>query len=362
MRAAEFCLAIGPKASPLSTCLCAPNDLHSFPMIWGAVTVIVVIAAGDPKDGSTEAIERALRAAVDERVVVVVRAAREGEADDPSRISGGDPKETLAGAITWGDRQRRVVLRFVQPNGRSSERELRFDATDAASERGRTVGFAVASMLPDDARAATSTPPSHPAPPPPSSSAVLEPRAPRGSSAAAEPPPTPPRDPRTVFALDLAASAAVGLGGYGGGVGGGLAGRIPLGAGFAARLGVSARLGEVAPAQATSRAFLGAAGLSWQTILGSRWGLGARADFLVMRQEISHLSADDPDPVSRARFVPGGGAFAEASARLIDHAWVILAIGPEIAFGKTTVVVAGREVGAVPPVRLAGETGVRVSF
>lgn len=325
-------------------------------MLFGAVTVIVVISSADPRDGSTEAMERALRSAVGDRAIVVVRAARDEDAEEPQAGAGA-----VVGVVTWSDHHRRATLHF-QSNGRATDRELRFDASDAPAERGRTIGFAVASMVPED-ETPREIPPKPSAPTPPLALAIPT-AAPASSASAAESPRTPPRDPTTTFAIDLSAVGAVGVGGYGGGMGGTLAARIPIGRGFAARVGLSARLGEVSPAQATSRAYSAAAGIAWQLWPTSSrsFGVGVRADVLLLRHEMVHFSADDPDDVSRSRFLPGLDLLLEGGLRLADHAALVVALGPEIALGRTTIVVRGTEVGVVPPLRLCAEGGVRVSF
>jgi hypothetical protein len=326
-------------------------------MLFGAVTVIVVVAAADPRDGSTEALERALRSAVGDRAVVVVKTAREGDPEDGA--NGTTEPGAVVGVVTWSDHHRRATLRF-QSNGRATDRELRFDASDAPAERGRTIGFAVASMVPED-----ESRPTPPKPPPvPIEAGPPATPTPTPTPAPAEAPSAPPRDPSKTFALDLTASGAVGIAGFAGGMGGALAGRIPLGRGFAARIGLSARLGEISPAQATSRAYAVAGGLAWQVwpTASRSFGLGVRTDLLLMRHEVVHFSSDDPENVSRSRFLPGVDVLLEGGIRLADHASVVVAFGPEIALGRTNIVVRGAEVGVVPPLRLCAEGGVRVSF
>lgn len=333
-------------------------------MLFGAVTVIVVIASADPRDGSTEAMERALRSAVGERASVVVKVARDGEAEETSPPPRSDAS-SVVGVITWSDHHRRATLRFTT-NGRASDRELRFDASDAPAERGRTIGFAVASMVPEEeaAHEAKAAPTPAPATPPTTTTAISLPPPSATMPLAAESPTARRRDPTSTFALDLSASGAVGIDGYGGGFGGVLAGRIPIGHGFAIRIGLSARLGEVSPAQATSRAYAAAGGIAWQTwpSASRAFGVGARVDALLLRHEMVHFSADDPDNVSRSRFLPGIDLLLEGALRLADHAALVVAFGPEIAFGTTNIVVRGGEVGVVPPLRLCAEGGVRVSF
>ncbi|MBS2019569.1 MAG: hypothetical protein JST00_42300 [Deltaproteobacteria bacterium] len=323
-------------------------------MLLGAVTVIVVVSAADPRDGSTEAMERALRSAVGERATVTIKVAREGGEGD--EVASAEPG-AVVGVVTWHDRQRRATLHF-QAGGRASDRELRFDASDAPTERGRTIGFAVASMVPEEE---VERPSAKPKPEPTIAPAPL---APPPAATPAEAPSSPPRDPTTAFAIDLAASGAVGVQGYGGGMGGSLAVRVPLGSGFALRFSLAARVGEISPAQATSRAYAGAAGIAWQAWPSSSrtFGIGARADVLLLRHEVVHFSSDDPADTARARFMPGLDLLLEGGIRLADHAAVILAAGPEIALGTTKIMVRGAEVGVVPPLRLCAEGGVRVSF
>ena len=61
--------------------------------------------------------------------------------------------------VEWSEHERRALLRTS--NG--VEREIRFSDGDAPAERGRTVGFALASMVPDE----LFSEPSRPAPLPP---------------------------------------------------------------------------------------------------------------------------------------------------------------------------------------------------
>jgi len=332
-------------------------------MLFGAVTFIVVIASGDPTDGSTEALSRALRTALGDEAAVVVKSAAEVAPDDAVAKAGQEPS-SVVGVVTWNEQRRHVVIRFASAE-RTGEREIRFDASDAPVERGRTVGFALASMVPDKLLASrrSSTPAPAPAPAPTPAPA------PAASSLSRDEPAEPTAErrgapSRNPFAIDLAAQGAVGVAGSGGGLGGAAGARVPFGRGFAARVGIGARVGEIAEARATSRVLSGSAGLAWQAwpTPSRAWSVGARIDGLLLVHTLVHFSPDDPEPVSRSRAVPGIDARVEGTVRLVEHASFLLALGPEIALGKTEVIVAGDRAATLPPVRLCLETGLRVWF
>ena len=220
-------------------------------MLFGAVSVLVVLATGDPGDGSSRAIDLALRTALVRDATVAVRAAEPNASDEQLEAMGTAAHASLLGVVSWSEHERRVVIRFTKlPYGGWADREVRFDAADAASERGRTVGFALASMMPADAfeEPAAAAPAAAPplasvasvAWPAPAAPPVIEDRA------ASAPPRSNP------LALDAAALAVAAPGGYGGGVGGTFAVRLPRVRALGARAAASARAESVGPAQASA--------------------------------------------------------------------------------------------------------------
>jgi hypothetical protein len=108
----------------------------------------------------------------------------------------------------------------------------------------------------------------------------------------------------------------------------------------------------------------GSAGVSWQgwVDLRRRWSAGVRLDALVQHHELVHFSADDPQPRTQARWLAGAAGAVEAGWRFTEQAAVVGAFGLETVFGTSAVVVSGRSVAEITPVRLVGETGLRVSF
>lgn len=325
--------------------------------VLAAISVLVVIATGDPADGSTRTIEQALRAALGPDAVIVMRTTATGATDDALAASATADHTTLVSVVSWSDQQRRATIHFVTPpEGRWSDREIRFDAADAAPERGRTIGFALASMVPAEALATRDRP-----------------EAPRPPALVPPPDVLPPQMPGEVLAplprahrmgVDASGLAASGLGGFGGGVGAVVGFRAPFAGALAGRVAVGARTGEIGPAQATSRVISGGLGVAWQPWLDGRrrWAVGARIDALVLHQAVSHFSGDDPTAVDQARFLPGFDAALEGTFRFAESAAVVGAFGTEAALGTTRVVVKGREVASLPPGRLFAEVGLRLLF
>jgi hypothetical protein len=109
---------------------------------------------------------------------------------------------------------------------------------------------------------------------------------------------------------------------------------------------------------------VGAFGVAWQPWLdpARRWGIGARLDGLLLFHDVSHLSQDDSRAAHLSRFVPGVDAAIEGAYRFSDHASVVGALGAEVAFGRTDVVVNEQLVVSLPPGRVLAELGLRVSF
>src|SRR4029453_12785552 len=120
------------------------------------------------------------------------------------------------------------------------------------------------------------------------------------------------------------------------------------GGGRGARLGLHARTGSVAVAQASSLAAgVSAGGLPRLLSAGASsgaWELVARAELLLMYEALTHFSSDDPEPVRRGRFLQGGAALLETQWRISPTAALHLAAGLEAAFGVTRVVVRGTQV------------------
>lgn len=318
----------------------------------GVIRVLVVLATSSDDAAATTALDYALRAALGSDAIVSVRTAA-GETEADLGREAATNAATLVTVVSFDESARRVSLRFLRPGeGRWSDREIRFDTSDPPSERARTVGFALASMIPEEAIA----PPSE--------------RPPTSTSTHAETVILPPIDARGSHrellrnSIEVAGHGAMAVGGSGGGLGGVAALRLGLSRRAGLRMASGARMAELAAAQATSRSYFASFGATWATTLdrAARWGVGGRIEALLTGQEVVHLSSDDRGPVHQFRLVPAGAAAVEGSWRIADQASIVSAVGSEVAFGRTDVFVHQRKVAELVPVRGFVEAGLRVLF
>ena len=269
-----------------------------------------------------------------------------------------------------------------------------------ATERGRTLGFAVASVLPvkgtdpdaaepsaaanpgdqaTDALAAGTAPtpaPSHPAVEASTaegkSPAPARPSAPPAASSGSASPsdadadsPVPVRRggvPSRV-AIDVFGVGASGVGdsvGLGGGVGFHwyVADRLSL------RLGADARVGRMDKAEADLTTIAMAAGVAvhpWNPTRAVPFGASLRADYLVVHEEAAHFDGDELSPTTRGRWLSGFDAVAEASWFPTPEIGILAGIGMEDVLAPTYVELKTVQE-TIPAVRVIGEAGLRLRF
>lgn len=323
-----------------------------------AALIVVVVATGQSRDPSTSALVDAARATTGARVMVE-------ESDAPSddaalAIASRDHAEMVA-VVTWDASSARAVIHLHRAtDARWLDRAVSFQSTDQPPERGRTLGFAIASMLPEIAPAEPPTTPGAPTVPAASTTAVA-PLAPLADK------PDVPRGPDKPWhgAVDASGAGALAVGGAGDGVGASLAGHWYFVPRLSLRVGAGVRSGQVGTAQATSLTLLGSIGLGFrllETRPGQPISLGGRAALLAVRESLSHLSADDSAASTQDRWLPGGELMLEACAHFVPNAAVLLAVGPQAELGQTAVYVRGKQVATLTPWRLAGEVGLRARF
>jgi hypothetical protein len=285
-----------------------------------ALTLVVLIASGDAKDPVAQSMDKALHQALGAETRVLFRPMSEGDAVTADAVV----------TIVW--RENRVTLR-MHAGDRWIDREIGFAAGDADAERGRTLGFAIASMLPE-----RTEPPPAPVPPPPP---PLPP-----PPAKEQPPPIHVDPPRLYF---LEGSFAGSAGGNAGGIGGGLHGGWRF-----LRAGASVRVGDLDVASMVHVAL--STGARLRLIEPRPLGLSARGEVLLMHDVLER------DSVSRGRWLPGAAAMIEGLFSLGPRLFFYTGLGVEIAFGKTDVLVQGQTVLQIAPVRGVGEAGLRLEL
>jgi hypothetical protein len=258
-------------------------------------------------------------------------------------------------------------------------RELIFRPTDAPRERGRTIGFVIASMLPEGSMAteAPRAPPSQssgddgfdrlpvvaPTPPP-----ISPPPSPVGSSST-----NAPLETREVFehdvvffrrAIDATGVALVPVGGYGDRFGGTLRLRWLPRQSLSLHFATSVRSGSVDPAQANLFAWLAAVGAGWMPLpeTGRGTSLGLRFEGGAKYLTTSHFSSDDMVPDVAGRWLPFTSLAWEAGYSLQPATSLIAALGGELDFGKTDIYSHRQWVARLTPLAMTGELGVRARF
>lgn len=346
--------------------------------------VLVVLIVGRGHERADESTVRSASSTLPVGSSVVVRnldgAPTEAEA---LRFEEREAARAVA-IVSWEGGERRVRLRLHRrEDARFLERNILFEASDAPAEQGRTVGFALASMIPEASPALALVAPAEPArgstpsatnpgAAAPSPGAPSEP-APT-SAAASTPPADAPeaKDRAGVRATDAAARvyldgavfAAAGLGGYAGGFGGRAGLAWIAGERVALRVDGTLRTGEVPPASVSSLVASVGPGVSLEAVVARPVQpifVAARVNALALFHSHSHLS-DEPEPVRESRWLPGASALVEAGLRLSSGARIFLAGGAEVAFGKTDVFLRSTKVATVPPGRALAEAGIRVRF
>lgn len=338
-----------------------------------AVVVVVLVPSGDRDAVPIDALRGAAGQVLGADASVVV----EEVAALPDAASLGpmarERRSNAVVALRWDAARVRVEIVAHPAGGASVSRTLAFSRVDTPQERGRALGFAIASMLPEQrgqpvAEPGKTPPETAPAPVPPAPSALsstlsVPPRsAERGVAVAAAASSSTPW--RARLAIDALAMGAVGVSGPAEGVGGALAVRIPLVEGVALRGALAARAGDVDAANATSLVLSGAAGIAVKKRIagpGGRAFFGARFDLLAQRHALRR-SASDEGTSAQARWLPGAALLLEGELAVAPPLSMIVAAGGEVVLGASDVVVNGVTVAEVPPLRGVAELGVRVSF
>ena len=322
-----------------------------------ALLILVFVDAHDAATPLPGALARAAEEALGASVSVSIRTLDQPTAPVAALAEGARAEHAAAAArIVWTDERRaQARLEVVSAAGGPTRTStIAFAESDPLAERGRAIGLILAALVA------------------PEKQASLEREAARNSATtapavvASPPPPAPvPPPPARRFALDAAAAGGFALGGAGSGVGGALGVRWHPGGRLGLRVGAQARFGEVETAQATALEITGAAGLVAFVLPPSeerRLGIAIRADALLLCESLSHLSADDPDPVDRWRLLPGADALVEAQWAVSPTLALLLGGGAEVAAGRTEVFVHQQKVAELVPFRLVVQGGLVARF
>jgi hypothetical protein len=213
-------------------------------------------------------------------------------------------------------------------------RTIRFQASDEMLERSRALGFVLAAILrPESAL------PASPVAPPVVARAGESPRR---------------------WALEALGIASAGLGGTAGGLGGALALRRRLAPWLGLRLGLAARTGDVAAAQATSLSFGATLGASARWLASHHFAFGGRLDGGLFYQSVSRSS--DSGKARQSHLLPGAAVMLESAYSFAAGKEIVLDLGAEVAFGQISIYVDDQKAATIPASRGVAELGLRLSF
>lgn len=260
----------------------------------GAI-VLVVLIAGRDDPASTDAALKAARTALPAETSIVLQRLDAPPSDDAVlEVEKRERAQAVAVVVTDAT-GRRVRLHVHRADDRRwIDRDIAFESVDQAGERGRTLGFAMASMMPESF--------SSPSPPPPPPVTAPPPAAPEKPE---RPLPLPLRAP--VAALDAAALGALGISGYAGGLGARVGAAWLPSPRVGLRLDGTIRSAEVAPAQVSSLVVTAGPGVSIDAVAADPVGLGFRLSALAIYHAHSHLRGRTGAPIALATGCERGG-------------------------------------------------------
>jgi hypothetical protein len=289
--------------------------------------------------------------------------------------------------LSWNVARQTALLHcYIASEQRWVDRAIRFSPADREPDRGRMLGFAVASMFIDApsfarARGGEQTlvePPSGQASAGPTSvaaveSAVASPPAPSSRETAAasragladtSPPEPMAGQSAGSDTLEFAGVAAAGLGASSGAEVGALAALgVPLSEPLSLRIQLAGRTGELAVAQANVRRVITGVGLAWNALPDAgRLALRLRVDALGSWFQLSHLSSDDVASVENHGWLFGGDAVATVGYKISALLTFSFGIGFEALSGETHVFTHGIERATLPAFRGLGELGFLTHF
>ncbi len=338
-----------------------------------AVTLIVIVIA--QKSGSdacslgicggeamTSAFQQAAQRVLGGDARIQAQLATDDPADEASSAKGAELDGVVELSFT-SDGQKARLHCYVSREKRWLDREISFgesrgSLSSEVSERGRLLGFAVATMYAGDSekQPAPALSPPQPAQTPARSAAKSERVAQKDVTAR----------PQAIVArrsVEFAGIASSGLHGNAAGLGASAALRLRLTGPMWARLSLAGRSGNIPQAQANTRTALIGGGVALALLpQASAFELGARLDTFASYFNASHLSEDDITPDSRSRWLLGGDLLAEVGFRITGGAGAFFGVGLEGMLGKTEIYTHQRLAAVVPPFRAVAELGFRTQF
>jgi hypothetical protein len=319
------------------------------------VTLVILLSAAEAADPASAALSSSAREVLGDQARITVRVADARVSDEA--LASAQPAADAVAQIQWlgAERRRASVHCYLAKTRQIVEREISFDDNALANDRERMLGFVVASMLPPESGALPE--PATTTAPPRARAVLVEAPVDVGSTGS-------PERARFVGMAELVGLGATGFGGTASGLGAEVGGRWLFQRSLSLRISGGLRRGDIPEASAISEVQFFGLGLAFEAPVsaGSRVALGGRVNGLVLRHEVVHLSSDDREPDRKSRVLPGVVAVFEISWHFSSSAAFVAGLGSELAFGHTDILVKGREVTEIPPLRGLAELGIQAKF
>jgi hypothetical protein len=318
-------------------------------------TLVIYLSAAEAADPGANVLLHSAREILGVQAQVVLRV-QDPPLTDEALASASVGSDAAAQVVWLGGEHRRAAIHcYIGNLHRLVEREVAFDEDADSNDRERMLGFVVASMLPSDVQLPEHSPVQTVRPREQPSKTERA----AGSSAATSSAPS-----HFVGLAEVVGLGASGIGGSASGFGAAVGGRWLFARSLSLRIAGGVRRGDIPEASATSEVEFVGLGPALEAPLsdGSRFAWGARASALVLRHEVDHFSSDDRVPDRKSRVLPGVDAFFEASFHFSASAGIVAGAGAELAFGHTDVLVKGKEVADIPPLRALAELGIQAKF
>lgn len=347
-----------------------------------STAAVLLLVIGPVAEIPTAAMTTATTDVLGARARVTVDRVAVDPPDDESAARAAAIGATAVIEISWSgpDGTRAHLHAHLRRESTWVDRDMSFDRSAPAAERGRAVGLTIAAMIPDEEPAPTPTPTPTPAEPSPSPTPPPTPPTPPPEPTPSAPP-TPPPPARTSpgrrgaatdaparrlrpSALDVGALGEIGppLSGEGALGGGRLEATWWLSEAVGLRATGGYRASSHPDADVKLRSIEGGLGASLRAlpVAEGAWLL-VRADLLFGQLRIVR-SRGDRDEQTQAGVSSSLAMFADLDVALFGGLRAVIGLGAEIALGGASVVINRVPVATLAPVRFAGQLGLRWGF
>jgi hypothetical protein len=329
-------------------------------MQLSAVLVVFMLSSQDER-AAAASFERAALEVLGSSAVVRVETESEDVADEYLVEQAGEADGVVE--LTFSADRSEVLLHcYLSGQERWIDRSITFGPEDPDEERGRLLGFVVASMFQSNVAKA------------PLEEPEVAPLVTLGETVSVGPDPAsipmlnlrdktePEPAARSGLSVELAGINSIGLGGNADGLGAGAAFRVQLREAFWLRIALGGRAGTIREARADTTTALASVGSVWAVPLNAYAELLLRGEAIGSWFQVAREPSDTSGTEERGRWLLGVGSAGTVAYRLAPSAAAFFGLGLEAMLGSTDIYMQGQKVATVPWLRAVGELGLRADF